>query len=261
MKEDQYFILKEYCDDRSIEFISTPYDPDSVDLLEKIGVKRYKIASADLVDYFLLNRVAATKKQVLLSVGMASMGEIEDALNIFAKYNNNNVLLLHCVSNYPCSDESLNLRAMQTLQSAFGYPVGLSDHSVGIQASVLSVALGVKLIEKHFTLDKALPGPDQKASSSPEEFTQLVKAVRRAEKMLGSNVKKCQEEEQQMLQISRKSLFLAKSIKKGQIITLDHLVMKRPGNGLGGKFIDDILGLKVRKDLEKDTLITFDVLL
>ena len=169
--------------------------------------------------------------------------------------------MLHCVSNYPCSDESLNLRVIQTLQSAFSYPVGLSDHSVGIQASVLSVALGVKLIEKHFTLDKTLPGPDQKASSSPEEFTQLVKAVRRAEKMLGSHVKKCQAEEQQMLQISRKSLFLAKNIKKGQIITLDHLVMKRPGNGLGGKFIDDILGLKARKDLEKDTLITFDVLL
>lgn len=255
LKEEQHVLLKDYCDENSIDFISTPYDPASVDFLESLGVQQYKIASADLVDLELLKRVAATKKPVLLSVGMARLGDVEDALEMFSDYEKGNLLLLHCVSNYPCSDESLNLRVMKTLETAFNYPVGYSDHSIGSQASILSLALGAKVVEKHFTLDKTLPGPDHKASSTPDEFLELSKAVRRAELMLGSGIKKCQSEEMQMASVSRKSITLARDMNAGDVITHDDLIMMRPGTGLRAKVLKDVIGLKLRKDLSKHSLV------
>jgi N,N'-diacetyllegionaminate synthase len=255
LKEEQHILLKDYCDENSIDFISTPYDPASVDFLESLGVQQYKIASADLVDLELLKRVATTKKPVLLSVGMARLGEIEDALQVFSDYERGNLLLLHCVSNYPCSDESLNLRVMKTLETAFNYPIGYSDHSVGSQASILSLALGAKVIEKHFTLDKTLPGPDQKSSSTPDEFKKLSKAVRRAELMLGSGIKSCQPEEMQMSLVSRKSITLARDMNAGDVITHHDLIMMRPGTGLPAKVLQDVIGLKLRKGLSKDSLV------
>ena len=255
LKEEQHVLLKDYCDENSIDFISTPYDPASVDFLESLGIQQYKIASADLVDLELLKRVAATKKPVLLSVGMARLGDVEDALEIFSDYEKGNLLLLHCVSNYPCSDESLNLRVMKTLESAFNYPVGYSDHSIGSQASILSLALGAKVVEKHFTLDKTLPGPDHKASSTPDEFLELSKAVRRSELMLGSGIKKCQSEEAQMASVSRKSITLARDMNAGDVITHDDLIMMRPGTGLRAKVLKDVIGLKLRKNLSKHSLV------
>lgn len=255
LKEEQHVLLKDYCDENSIDFISTPYDPASVDFLESLGVQQYKIASADLVDLELLKRVATTKKPVLLSVGMARLGEIEDALQVFSDYERGNLLLLHCVSNYPCSDESLNLRVMKTLETAFNYPIGYSDHSVGSQASILSLALGAKVIEKHFTLDKTLPGPDQKSSSTPDEFKKLSKAVRRAELMLGSGIKSCQPEEMQMSSVSRKSITLARDMNAGDVITHHDLIMMRPGTGLPAKVLQDVIGLKLRKGLSKHSLV------
>ena len=255
---DQHFFLKRYCDMKGVNFISTPYDIYSIDLLEQIGVQQYKIASADLVDLELLRRVASTRKPVLLSVGMARLGEVEDAVEIFSNYSKSDLLLLHCVSNYPCSDESLNLNVMRTLQSAFDYSIGYSDHSIGIQASVLAVALGAKVIEKHFTLDKALPGPDHKASSTPEEFRLLSEAVRRAELMLGSGVKRRQEEEMQMAKISRKSILLARDVKCGQVINRSDVVMMRPGTGLMPKELSKIAGMRVRRDLPKHHILSWE---
>jgi len=255
LREDQHVLLKDYCDLNGVDFISTPYDPTSVDFLESLGVQQYKIASADLVDLELLKRVAATKKPVLLSVGMARLGEVEDALEVFSNYDEGNIILLHCVSNYPCSDESLNLRVMKTLQTAFSHPVGYSDHSASSQASVLSIALGAKVVEKHFTLDKTLPGPDHKASSTPDEFLQLSKAVRRAELMLGSGEKKCQSEEVQMASVSRKSIALARDMNAGEVITYDDLVMMRPGTGLRAKVLKDVIGLKLRRGLPKHFIV------
>jgi N,N'-diacetyllegionaminate synthase len=255
---EQHFFLKDYCDEKGVDFISTPYDQSSVDLLERLGVQQYKIASADLVDLELLRYVASTNKPVLLSVGMASLGEVEDAIETFSSYDQGDLLLMHCVSNYPCTDVGLNLNVINTLQSAFGYQVGYSDHSIGSQSAVLSVALGVKVIEKHFTLDKSFLGPDHKASSTPEEFLALSKAVRRAELMLGNGVKRCQPEELEMATVSRKSIILARNIECGDIIKRDDLIMMRPGTGLMPKEVNKVIGKKARYNLSKNHVLLWD---
>jgi len=258
LSEIQHKILKKYCDQNNIDFISTPYDPKSVDFLEKLNVRQYKIASADIVDHVLLRRVALTGKPVMISVGMATLEEIEDALRIFSKYDADDIILLHCVSNYPCSFEALNLKVIKTLQSTFRHPVGYSDHSIGSQASSLSIALGAKVIEKHFTLDKLLPGPDHKASSSPKEFMELKQAIDQAELILGSEFKECQPEEKQMSQISRKSIVLSKNMKKGEEIKRSDLIMMRPGYGLRAKIIEDLIGKILLKNLKKHSLLNLD---
>lgn len=242
--------LKLYCEQLGIRFLSTPYDIESANFLLNLGVDFFKTASADIVDIPLHNYIASTKKPVLISVGMATLGEIEKVISVYHHFSSKHIALLHCVSNYPCSDASLNMRVMNTLQQTFQLPVGYSDHSVGSEAGVLSVSLGGRIIEKHFTLDKSLPGPDHQASSTPQEFSALVRAVRRAEEMLGSPVKYCQEEEKEMARISRKSLHLATPIRAGQSLTLEHISMKRPGTGLPETMIDYLLGRVARRDLE-----------
>jgi N,N'-diacetyllegionaminate synthase len=245
----QHIDLIDYCDSIGIDFISTPYDLDSARFLNEIGIKMFKTASADLVDLPLQKYLASTGKPVLVATGMSSLGEVEQVVNIYDEMNNPDLLLLHCVSNYPCMDASLNLRAMKTLASAFDKPVGYSDHSVGSLAAALSVGLGAKVIEKHFTLDKNMPGPDHKASSTPEEFRELVQQIRRAEVMLGSSKKSRQPEETQMAKVSRKSLVLAHAIKAGQTIGSQDLRLMRPGTGIGANYIEDIIGKRVNKDL------------
>jgi len=168
-----------------------------------------------------------------------------------------NLILLHCVSNYPCEHESLNLSVMNTLRQAFQVPVGYSDHSVGSEAASISISLGAKVIEKHFTLDKNLPGPDHQASSTPEEFSELVSAVRRAEAMLGSPIKQCQEEEFQMSQVSRKSLHLARRVQSGSLISENDLVLMRPGTGLGIEHISKFINKIAKNDFEKGYQINF----
>jgi sialic acid synthase SpsE len=242
--------LKLYCDQLDIMFLSTPYDIDSANFLFDLDIVFFKTASADLVDLPLHNFLATTKKPVLISVGMASLGEIEKTISLYHPYGSQNLALLHCVSNYPCADGSLNMRVIRTLQQAFQLPVGYSDHSVGNEASILAVSLGACVIEKHFTLDNKLPGPDHKASSTPDEFAALVNAVRRAEVMLGSSIKYCQDEEKEMAQISRKSLHLATDIRAGEPLTLGHISMKRPGTGLPATLIDCLLGKIALRDLE-----------
>lgn len=251
LDEGEHFILKKFCDNSGIEFLSTPYDVESVDLLEKVGVSQYKTASADIVDLLLHERIAKTGKPVIISVGMATLGEIEETLNIYKEYNHNDIVLLHCVSNYPCSLGSLNLRVLTTLFRAFHFPVGYSDHSVGSTAAIVSIALGAVVIEKHFTIDKSLPGPDHKASSSTEEFADLVRHVRNAELVLGERIKSCQEEEKMMQQVSRKSVTLARSMSKGETIKKSDLVMMRPGLCLKARDISKIIGMKINKNTEK----------
>ncbi len=246
----QHNPLFEYCAEIDIDFISTPYDLESARFLNDIGVKLFKTASADLVDLPLQEYLASTGKPVLVATGMANLGEVEQVINIYDKLGNPNLLLLHCVSNYPCSDASLNLRAMNTLAAAFDRPVGYSDHSEGPLAAALSIALGAKVIEKHFTLDKNMPGPDHKASSTPDEFRELVQHIRRAELMLGSARKSRQPEENQMASVSRKSLVFARAVKTGQTIVPDDLRLMRPGTGIGASFLESIVGKRVNKDVE-----------
>ena len=187
---DEHLTLKNYCDSKSIKFLSTPYDVECASFLhEELDIQMFKTASADLIDLPLHDYIASTGKPSIISVGMATIDEIEQTLEIYKKAKNSNIILLHCVSNYPCTPSSLNLRNLCTLQDSFDLPVGFSDHSLGSEAATLSVALGAKVIEKHFTLNKNLEGPDHLASSNPDEFKILKNSIRLAEIMLGSKEK------------------------------------------------------------------------
>lgn len=248
LSKEQHIELMNYCQKIGIEFLSTPYDIDSAKFLNSIGVSFFKTASADLVDLPLQNFIASTGKPTIVATGMATLGEVERVVQIYNAAKNPNLILLHCVSNYPCSDMSLNLRSMNTLGHAFHLPYGYSDHSVDFLAAVIAVSRGAKIIEKHFTLDKNLPGPDHKASSTPEEFTELVENVRRTEKMLGVRQKTRQAEEQQMASVSRKSIVLARPMRAGTILKVEDLTLQRPGNGIDSGFMDKLVGMALRYD-------------
>lgn len=249
LSDQAHLALATYCQVLEIEFISTPYDVQSAAFLAEMDVRFFKTASADLVDLPLQRFIAATGKPTIIATGMATLGEVERVANIYAEEGSTNIVLLHAVSNYPCSDESLNLRAMHTLAQAFSLPVGFSDHSEGYMGAVLSIAMGAKVIEKHFTLDKSMAGPDHKASSTPAEFAELVRNVRRAERMLGSARKICQPEERQMAAVSRKSLTLTRDMQAGEVLTVEDIQLMRPGTGIEASFIPRFLGQPVRIDL------------
>ena len=255
LSKKEYQQLFKYCVEKGIEFISTPYDVESAEFLNKLGVQTFKTASADIVDLTLHKFLSKTGRNVIIATGMASLGEIEEVVNLYP--DKNKITLLHCVSNYPCSIESLNLKAMQTLKGAFSVNVGYSDHSIGSLAATLSVALGATVVEKHFTLDKALPGPDHRASSDCLEFSKLVDSIRAAEVALGVPTKLCQAEESEMAAVSRKSVVLSRDVKKGERITEDHIALKRPGTGLYAREIENILNKKLRHDLSKDHILTW----
>jgi N,N'-diacetyllegionaminate synthase len=252
LTHNQHVLLKNYCEEISIEFASTPYDIDSARFLhENLDVKFFKTASADIVDLPLHRYIAKTKKPTIVAVGMATLGEIERVCEIYRQEENSNLILLHCVSNYPCSDASINMKVLRTLQTAFNLPVGYSDHSEGDVAATISISLGARVIEKHFTLSRDATGPDHKASDTPEQFAQLVKNVRRAEEILGSSQKKRQKEETRMAEISRKSIHMAKTIEAGEDFNEEHLMLKRPGTGILALEIDNILGKRARKKIQE----------
>ncbi len=243
-------VLKKLCNQLEIDFLSTPYDVESAQLLQKLNVPFFKTASADIVDVFLHRYIASTKIPVAISVGMASLYEIKKTLDIY-KRNKSDILLLHCVSNYPCSDESLNLNVIKTLKNKFKIPVGYSDHSIGIEAAICATSMGCQFFEKHFTLDKNDKGPDHKASSTPHEFKKLVNSLNRAFKMLGTKEKNLQEEETEMYKISRKSIRYNREIKKGTMLKEDYLTLKRPGDGICPQKIDKLIGKKINKNVKK----------
>jgi len=253
---DAHRDLFEHCARFGIDFISTPYDIDSARFLDELGVACFKVASADIVDLPLHEFLAQTRKPIILATGMARLGEIEDAITMYRRHRNDRLTLLQCVSNYPCADESLNLRVIETLRGAFGYPVGFSDHSVDSHAAIVAVSLGAQVIEKHFTLDKHLPGPDHRASSSPDEFARLVDDIRRTERILGIPVKACQNEEKEMSRVSRKSVVTVQPLRTGHILVRGDLATKRPGTGLAPKRLYELIGRRVTLDLPKDYLIS-----
>ena len=252
LNEKKHKDLKSYCKKKKIDFLSTPYDLNSAKFLSKIGCKEFKTASADIVDLELHKYLAKSKKSVIISTGMSSLEEIKECVKIYNRYKNKNIILLHCVSNYPCSLKSLNMKALTIMQEKFNCAVGYSDHSVGHEASVVSVALGARVIEKHFTTNKKLFGPDHKTSALPEEFKKMVSEIKKTELIIGNNIKKCQKEESQMARISRKSLTLKVSLKKNEIIKINDLCLKRPGTGLFYKDIKNILGKRLKKNLKKN---------
>jgi N,N'-diacetyllegionaminate synthase len=261
LTRSDFYHIKRHCETIGIRFISTPYSVSAVDLLEDLDVEEYKIASADIVDIPLLRRVSETKKPVILSLGMASLGEVEVALKCFEGYPEDQLVLLHCVSNYPCSDSSVNLRVIEALSKSFPYAVGFSDHTVGNTSAVGSVVLGGSVVEKHFTSDKDLEGPDHRASCDPIEFEDLAISIRKIELQLGSAFKIIQPEEEGMASISRKSLVYSRSIKKGEVLRSSDFTMRRPGGGLPWNASSFLVGRSAAKDLaEHDNSSYLDVL-
>ena len=258
LSQKEFSQLKKYADSNKILFFSTPYDEESVEFLYKLKIPAFKISSADITNFPLLAAVAKKKLPIILSTGMSTLGEVEEAVNLIKAVGNNKLVLLHCNFNYPAKMEEVNLLAMRTLSQAFQTPVGYSDHTKGIEVSIAAVVLGAYVIEKHFTLNKNFPGPDHKASSEPEEFKKMVKKIRNIEKALGSAVKFPSKSEAINRKVSRRSIVAAGDISKGTIITLDKISIKRPGTGISPKYNKKIIGRKAIKDIKLDEVITWD---
>lgn len=247
--------LKKYTDAKGILFLSTPYDVDSTNFLVELKVQAIKISSADITNLPLLNDAAATGLPIILSTGMSTLGEVEEAVKTILDSGNNKLILLHCNFNYPADVGDVNLRAMITLRQAFQLPVGYSDHTPGHEVCLAAVALGAVVIEKHFTLDRNLPGPDHKASIEPSEMKELVSKIRKVEKALGTPVKRPSGAEIANRSISRRSITAAVNIPAGKTITAELLCMKRPGTGLEPKYISKLIGRKARYSIRKDELL------
>jgi len=255
LNPEDFIELKKYCEETGIDFLSSPFDEASCDFLEEIGVTSFKIGSGEITNIPFLKHIAHKCKPIILSTGMSTLGEVKEALSAIYNETSEKVSLLHCVTEYPAPFDQINLTAMQTLKNVFKVPVGYSDHTVGIEIALAAVAMGAEIIEKHFTLDKSMEGPDHKASIEPSEFKSMVLAIRNIESALGDGIKKPAKCEIPNMQIARKSLHLSKNINKGDIIRNEDLVMKRPGSGLGYQYIDFFTGKKAKRDLEEDTRI------
>ncbi len=252
---DSFDKLKNYCDEKGIMFLSTPHSDDAIDFLDPL-MPAFKISSSDLTNFPFLEKIAQKQKPIILSTGMATMEEVIEG--------NDRIILLHCTSNYPCPIEDVNLRAMQTLKEKTGLLVGYSDHTIGLYASKLAASLGAVVIERHFTVDKSLPGPDHKASLSPNELKELVNSIRnddydvpddKKDIILGSPEKKPTEKEILIAQLVRKSIVANVNIPKGTIITRDMLIVKRPGTGISSKYLNEVIGKKSKALIKEDNLI------
>jgi N,N'-diacetyllegionaminate synthase len=255
---DKYKPLKAFCDETGIKFLSTPFDLVSIDTLTELHMDYFKIPSGEITNYPYLKKIAMLGIPVILSTGMSELPEIAQAVEVLTKgspLTRNDIILLHCNTEYPTPYCDVNLRAMQTLAKEFGIKVGYSDHTNGIEVSVAAVALGAKVIEKHFTLDKSLPGPDQKASLDPDELKELVRSIRNIESALGDGVKKPSPSELKNKPIARKSIVAAKQIAAGETFTGENLTVKRPGTGVSPMRWDELMGKKATRDYEKDELI------
>jgi len=247
-----------YARKKRIEIFSTPFDEKSVDYLEKLKVKFYKIASIDLVNIPLIKKVGATGKPLILSTGMSNLSNIEDAIEAFKSTGNKNLILLHCLSSYPANENEMNLKAINTLKNNFNIPVGLSDHFPGIEISLLSLGLGANIIERHFTLDKSFEGPDHILSSEPDEMKRLVDISNSSLSIFGDGQKKIQPSEFNVIYSQRKSIYAKKNIKTGEKFTRNNLVIKGPGGGILPKFMDILINKKTNKAIRKDHPITWN---
>lgn len=273
--------LVAHCAKRGIQFLSTPFDLQSVDLLvDELDVPMLKIPSGEITNAPLLLKIARTGKPVILSTGMSTLGDVEQALGVLAfgytqldarPFHNDfmqayfsgdgqealreKVTLLHCTTEYPAPVGEVNLRVMQTMSHAFGLPVGYSDHTEGITIPVAATALGATVIEKHFTLDRSLPGPDHKASLEPEELAQMVKAIRQVEVALGNGSKIPAPSERKNMAIARKSIVAARDIKAGEVLNEENLTTKRPGSGMSPLFYWDVMGASAQRDYQQDEAI------
>jgi len=261
LPDDAFRELSDYANDKGIIFLSTPFDEESVDLLDDIGVPAFKIPSGEITNFPLLKKIAEKHRPIILSTGMATLGEVEEAFLYLKEMGSKDVILLHCTTSYPAPFDSVNLRAMNTLRCAFKVPVGYSDHTEGITIPIAAVAMGARVIEKHFTIDRTLQGPDHQASIEPHELMAMVKGIRDVERALGDGMKKPTPEEEVIKKIARKSIVAKYDIKKGERLTEDILTIKRPGTGIEPKFLNYIIGKRVNTEIKQDEPLYLDQLL
>ncbi|QDD13366.1 N-acetylneuraminate synthase [Candidatus Methylopumilus rimovensis] len=257
LTERIHFELKDYSKLQGIGFLSSAFDLESLEFLEYLGQKIFKVPSGEITNLPYLRHIGGLKKEIILSTGMSFLNEIKNAIEILedAGTSREKITVLHCTSEYPAPMQDLNLRAMQTIESSFGVNVGYSDHSEGIEVALAAVAMGAKIIEKHFTIDRNLPGPDHKASLEPLELKAMVCAIRNIELALGSNIKRPSISELKNLPFVRKSIVAAKEIKSGELFTTSNITVKRPGTGVSPMLWDIVIGKKALRDFNQDELI------
>lgn len=257
LSEAMHYELIAYCQQKNIMFLSTPFDHDSIELLNKLGLEIFKIPSGEITNLPYLRHIGSLNKQVILSTGMANLGEIEAALNVLTQAGTakEKITVLHANTEYPTPMQDVNLKAMQTIGQAFDIAVGYSDHTLGIEVDVAAVALGASVIEKHFTLDKTMEGPDHKASLEPDELKAMVSAIRNIEQALGSSIKQPSPSESKNKPIARKSLVAKTAIKQGETFNAENLCIKRPGHGISPMRWDEVNGTKAQRDYVEDEVI------
>ena len=261
LSPEQHLALIEYCKKKKINFFSTAFDLDSLEYLHKIGLQLVKIPSGEITNLPYLRKAATLFQKVIISTGMATISEIKDAVDVFINSGIalENITILHCNTEYPTPMEDVNLKAMLHLQQVFCTKVGYSDHTIGIEVPVAAVALGASIIEKHFTLDKNMVGPDHKASLEPDELRKMVSAIRNIEVALsGSGLKEISSSEQKNIPIARKSIVAIKKINEGDIFSEENISAKRPGTGLSPMKWDEVIGTVSQKDFEEDELIIIE---
>lgn len=252
--------LCDYASRQGIIFLSTPFDLKSVDLLEELGVATFKIGSGELTNLPLLKYIAKIRKPMIVSTGMSTLEEVGEAVDTMRKSKNDQIVLLHCTSNYPAKIEDCNLRAMLTLKDVFNVPVGYSDHTLGTLIPIVAVAMGACIIEKHFTLDKNMLGPDHKMSLEPPALKKMIGHIRLTEKALGSPEKRPVESELEIMRVARKSIVAKVAIPPGSVISKDMVTTKRPGTGILPKYLDKIIGKRARTKIREDEVITWDLI-
>lgn len=257
LDENAHKELVEYCRKRDLKFLSSPFDPDSIDLLDRLGLEIFKVPSGEITNLPYLRKTGGLGKKVILSTGMSDLEEIEDALNILTEAGTplENITVLHCNTEYPTPYEDVNLNAMLSIKKRFGVRVGYSDHTTGFEVSVAAAALGAEVIEKHFTLDKLMSGPDHKASLDPDELKTMVSAIRNIERSMGDGIKRLSPSELKNKIIVRKSIVASRHIQKGEILSAGSITVRRPGTGISPMEWDNVIGTPAIRDFNEDSLI------
>lgn len=257
LSNSEFKELFDYCKKTGIIFLSTPFDLESIDFLVKLGLDTIKIPSGEITNLLFLRKIAGLGKKVIMSTGMSDMKEIETALNILTESGTKkeDITVLHCNTDYPTKMEDVNLFAMITIRDAFKVKVGYSDHTLGIEIPIAAVALGAMVIEKHFTLDRNMDGPDHRASLIPAELKAMIKAIRNIEKAMGDGIKEASESESKIKPIARRSIVAARDIKKGDVFTEENITVKRPGTGISPMEWDKIIGTNAKKNFSRDEII------
>ncbi len=252
---DDFRELQAFSKEKGIQFLSTPFDLESIDFLNQLEMPFWKLPSGEVTNYPYLVKIAQTHKEIVMSTGMCTLDEISEALSVLRENGAGKIALLHCNTEYPTPMEDVNLKAMETLKKAFSTPIGYSDHTKGIEVPIAAVAMGATIIEKHFTLDRNLEGPDHKASLEPSELKAMVQAIHNIEKAIGTADKKPTPSEIKNMAIARKSIVAGQPIKKGEIFTEKNITTKRPGTGISAMRWRQVLGQKATRDFAEDELI------